>query len=390
MDRKTPPEYVLSVLAGLEAGGAEACLVGGCIRDMLMGRRPKDWDICTDALPERIMDIFPNSRPTGLKHGTVTVISAGRGVEVTTYRSDGEYRDHRHPENVEFISDLRGDLQRRDFTMNAIARPQSGGIFDPFGGRQDIEKGLIRCVGDPDSRFREDALRMLRALRFSAVLGFEIEKKTFDSIRKNAPLVKSLAAERVCTELEKTMLSNKPEILGDMLKLGLVDGVSAPLDPNSLARLRLLPKNRQYRWTAFCALLSMEEPGRFLLSLRLDSDTVKKASAGCALALEGRIKTALEWKKRLAEKGEAVCLCAAAAIKAVYGGDDIRLLRRVIRSGECYSLKELKITGDDLTALGYSGRDLGRALEALLAHVIEYPQDNDRELLLRLAKNNLR
>lgn len=381
-----PPKYVVSVLSGLEVRGAEAWLVGGCVRDILMGRRPKDWDVCTDAPPETVMEFFPNSRPTGLKHGTVTVISKGRSVEVTTFRSDGDYLDHRHPENVQFISDLRGDLQRRDFTMNAMAMTRGGEIFDPYGGKSDIVKKLIRCVGEPDARFAEDALRMLRALRFSAVLGFTIEEDTLSSIKKNAPLTSILAPERIRSELEKTLLSDHPEVVGKMIELGLTGELLKPGVVCNLGRLRLLPKNRAYRWAALCAFLKADAPRDLLCSLRLDSNTVSAASLGCELALNGRINTRLQWKRCLAKLGEGPCLCGAAAMKALYGGDDMRLLREVVRSGECYSLKELQVTGDDLLALGYSGREIGRELQKLLEHVIEHPEENSSTVLRHLAQ----
>ena len=197
MNSVRPPKYVINVMERLSRRGFEVYLVGGCVRDLIIGRRPCDWDVCTSALPEEVMSFFPRSRPTGIKHGTVTVISHGSPVEVTTFRSDGEYKDHRRPESVIFIGDLKSDLERRDFTINALAMPLSGEILDNFGGRKDIENKLIRCVGEPEKRFDEDALRMLRAFRFSAVLGFEIEQDTLDAIKIKAHLSKELAKERI-------------------------------------------------------------------------------------------------------------------------------------------------------------------------------------------------
>ena len=167
----TPPKYVRQVLTTLQARGHLAYLVGGCVRDMLMGVHPHDWDVCTSALPGQVMEIFPKTLPIGIRHGTVTVVIESRQVEVTTFRSEGSYSDHRHPDAVSYVGDLNTDLSRRDFTMNAIALPPDGLVADPFGGVQDIRDKIIRSVGDPDRRFEEDALRMFRALRFSATPG---------------------------------------------------------------------------------------------------------------------------------------------------------------------------------------------------------------------------
>ncbi|MGI5984965.1 MAG: CCA tRNA nucleotidyltransferase [Clostridiales bacterium] len=387
----TPPKYVINVLKRLESHGYSAYMVGGCVRDIIMNRRPNDWDICTSALPEEVMSVFPNSRPTGIKHGTVTVIEHGSTVEVTTFRADGEYLDHRRPENVRFITDLRGDLERRDFTVNALAIPLSGLIFDPFGGRIDIEKKLIRCVGDPDKRFQEDALRMLRAFRFSAVLGFEIEAQTLSAIGKNASLSNALAIERVCAELEKILLSNSPQVISDVIEHGLLSGIiEGRIAKSELAVLKTLPKNRSQRWAGLCALLQknglinyIEE---FLFSLRLDSATIHNSTAGCKLVMKKAPSNRLEWKKLLSRNGTDIGKCAAAAAEVLYGTGYIKMLHAVMCSGECYSLKRLSVTGDDLMELGFRGIDLGNALYALLDHVIEFPSDNYKTILLDMAK----
>ena len=172
MAGNTPPKHVKHIMITLQARGYRAFLVGGCVRDMILGAQPQDWDICTSALPEQVMEVFPGSRPTGLRHGTVTVTENAKSVEVTTFRSEGRYADHRHPDSVSFVGDLTTDLSRRDFTMNAIAVSIDGLVADPFGGVEDIKNKLIRCVGEPEQRFEEDALRMFRAFRFSARLGF--------------------------------------------------------------------------------------------------------------------------------------------------------------------------------------------------------------------------
>lgn len=371
--------------------GFEAYMVGGCVRDLIMERRPSDWDVCTSALPEEVLSLFPRSRPTGLKHGTVTVISHGSPIEVTTFRSDGEYKDHRRPESVRFIIDLKSDLERRDFTINALAMPLTGEIRDCFGGRKDIEKKLIRCVGDPEKRFEEDALRMLRAFRFSAVLGFEIEDKTLAAVKNKAHLSQDLAKERIRIELEKTLLSNSPQVISDIIGYGLLRGIvtddSAEAD---LTVLKRLPRNRALRWAGLCALLLsngvIDDAQKLLASLRLDSATIQSCSRGCALVSEGAPKDAISWKRLLAANGTETAKCAAAAAELLFGRGHMELLRSVLRSDDCFSLKALAVSGDELMSLGFSGTELGRTLSLILDYVIEHPSDNKKELLLALAK----
>ena len=391
MISSTPPKYVLSVLKRLENHGFSAFMVGGCVRDIILGRRPNDWDICTSALPEEVSAVFPHSRPTGIKHGTVTVTIHGSSVEITTFRSDGEYKDHRRPDSVQFIGDLKGDLERRDFTANALAMPLSGEICDLFGGRSDIEKKLIRCVGDPDMRFDEDALRMLRAFRFSAVLGFEIEPATLSAIRNNAHLSVGLAKERIRIELEKILLSDSPQVISDVIEFGLLCGIVAEdLAIPDLVLLKKLPKNRTLRWAGLCALLQngcvIKDAENFLSTLRLDATTVRNCGVGCSLALQKAPANKLEWKRLLSEYGVETGKCAAAACEVLYGSGYFELLHSVIRSGECFSLRQLAVSGDDLAGLGFRGTELGGALSILLYHVLEYPLDNERALLLDMAK----
>ncbi len=390
MGRKLPPKYVAEILSRLESHGFSAYMVGGCVRDIAVGRRPHDWDICTSALPEEVLAIFPRSIPTGIKHGTVTVKVRASSAEVTTFRSDGAYKDHRRPESVQFLAGLRGDLERRDFTVNALAHKLSGELCDLFGGMDDIEKKLIRCVGEPDRRFEEDALRMLRAFRFSAVLGFEIEPSTLAAIRKNAPLAASLAKGRVRDELSKILLSDSPQTISRVIEFGLIDelidNASALHDLSSLKRL---PKNRSLRWAGLCALLKSNgvivDEVSFLSSLRLDSAAIRNCSAGSKLALEKAPADALAWKKLLAENGTEIASCAAAACDVLYGSGHQKLLDSVLLSGECYSIKQLAVSGDDLMKLGFRGAEVGSALSRLLYHVLEEPANNERSLLLNLA-----
>lgn len=390
MAKVKPPEYALSALRRLNGAGEEAFFVGGCVRDLLLGRRPKDWDVCTSSPPEKTAALFPRSYPTGIKHGTITVISGGKPLEVTTFRLDGPYEDGRHPDYVEFVTNLESDLSRRDFTMNAMAMDAQGKISDPFGGCRDLEGRLIRCVGDPETRFREDALRILRAFRFSAELGFEIENNTLEAAKGLAPRVSGLAAERIQAELCKTLRSPRPEKTADMLALGLIPGLSGSYC-RGLSRLSRLPKNGPGRWAALCAFLTRDgltdKAGEFLSFLRLDSETVRAASQGCTLALEGNIPTAQDWKRLLSRLPEISCQCAACAMEALYGRGARSALKLALQSGECFTLAALDVNGRDLLALGFSGKETGRTLRTLLNHVIERPEDNKREVLIEIAKS---
>ena len=393
MENIAPPKYVRQVLRSLQARGHVAYLVGGCVRDMALGVRPHEWDICTSALPEQVMEVFPGALPTGLKHGTVTVRINSRSVEVTTFRSEENYADHRHPETVRFVGELTTDLSRRDFTINAMALSPDGLIMDPFGGLTDLEHRCIRCVGSPELRFEEDALRMFRALRFSARLDFTIEEATLAAIGKKAHLASALAAERIRDEVEKTLLTPRPETVGLMQHLGLLDGfLCARAD--ALPELKLLtklPRKALDRWMALCVILrrrglisSVED---FLTALRLDSRTIRCCTDGAAL-LEGRKpRGAPEWKRLLRRWGVDTVSCAARCRDALDGGSSSRELKSVLKSGECFSMKHLAVSGDDLTALGLKGRELGEMLNFLLDYVIEYPENNRRELLLSLAGN---
>ncbi len=386
-----PPKYVRQILFTLQGHGYPAYLVGGCVRDMLLEHRPHDWDICTGALPEQVMALFPGSRPTGLAHGTVTVVIGSRQVEVTTFRTEGSYADHRHPDRVAFVTELTEDLSRRDFTMNAIALAADGLLADPFGGVEDIREKRIRCVGEPALRFEEDALRMLRALRFSAKLGFTIEINTLLAIQEKAPLAATLAAERVREELEKLLLTDAPETVHPLMEMGLLDAylLDRPLFSPLFRKLRRLPRKALYRWAGLtvllCRLGCIDSAEDFLRSLRLDSRSIRCCAAAEQLLRQPLPTTPLAWKKALHAWEVPGVSCAAAVSDALYGGQSLKALRAVLRSGECFSLKHLAVSGDDLLALGLRGRALGEMLNFLLDYVMEFPENNRRELLLSLA-----
>ena len=394
MSSITPPRYVRQVLTTLQARGHLACLVGGCVRDMIMGVHPHDWDVSTSALPEEVMEIFPRTLPLGLRHGTVTVILQSRKVEVTTFRSETSYSDHRHPDAVQFVGDLTADLSRRDFTMNAIAIPPDGLIVDPFGGVQDIQNKLIRCVGEPERRFEEDALRMFRALRFSARLGFRIEAETAAAISRCAMQAGSLSPERVRDEVQALLLTSRPERMDDLIESGLLDRyLLRRLPPHAtLFRLNGVPRKSLFRWAMLCELLhehgSIRAAEDFLLQLRLDSRTIRCCSDCAAILREATPTQSVTWKQQLNRYGVETVSCAARCRDALRGGNSYGALRAVLKRGECFSMKHLAVTGDDLLALGLKGRALGDMLEFLLGYVMTFPENNRKELLLSLARDS--
>ena len=377
MNTIQPPKYVIHILNTLERSGYEARLVGGCVRDTLLHRRPNDWDVATAAAPEAVTELFERTVPTGIRHGTVTVLYGGSACEVTTYRVEGAYSDHRRPDSVRFTSRLEEDLSRRDFTINAMAMDASLAITDPFGGREDLSRRLIRCVGDARERFTEDALRMLRAVRFAAQLDFALDSAALEAIAGCAPLCSALSPERVAAELRAVLASRDPDMVWLMADLGLLN---AWLTPREGERTHLGALPRYARLAHFCSDLSrcgnITSTDTFLRSLRMDTRSVKICSAAAEILASG----SRDYKRLLRDYGED-------AVLAAYPKS--RRLREVLRSGECWSLASLAITGGELAALGYAGRELGEELRRLLEHVIDCPEDNRPEILCKLASERI-
>lgn len=376
---KAPPKYVLNILCALDSAGHRAVLAGGCVRDSLLGRRPSDWDIASSASPEEVLALFPRCVPTGIKHGTVTVMSGGGSVEVTSFRAEGGYSDHRRPDSVSFGCPLEADLARRDLTVNAMAMDAAGEITDPFGGRDDLRRRLLRCVGEPERRFDEDALRMLRTVRFSAQLGFEIEPRTLEAIRALAHLASGLSAERVRDELLKTLRSPAPGLVWQLVDLGLLGACLAPGDATAPREaLDVLPIYA--RLAHFCRDLELGgyimSTDRFLAALRFDGETLRRTASAVEVLKSG----SRDWKRLLRGHGEAAVLAAHPKNRA---------LRAVLRSGECWELSSLAIGGRELAALGYSGPELGRELRRLLDHVIDCPADNRADILCKLVERKV-
>lgn len=313
----------MDCLERLRGAGYEAYPVGGCVRDLLLGRRPGDVDVCTSALPQAVLDLFPQAVPTGLAHGTVTVVTPTGPVEVTTFRSEGGYTDGRHPDAVAFGATLAEDLSRRDFTVNAMALDPGGEVIDPFGGQEDLRKKLLRCVGDPDRRFAEDALRMLRGVRFAAQLGFDIEANTHAAMARNGHRSALLSGERVKAELEKTLLSPRPELAGEMVRLGLLSHLYAFPADFDLSGLSQVPAEQKARWRGFCAATG------FPIT---------------ALPVE-------------------------------------RALRRGVEHPEAELIPALALKPRDLMALGLEGPQISAAQKRLALHVLDHPEDNRAERL---------
>ena len=291
MDIKIPAPAE-EIISRLNENGYEAYVVGGCVRDMLLGREPEDWDITTSALPEQVKQVFRRTIDTGIQHGTVTVMADKEGYEVTTYRIDGEYSDGRHPNSVEFTSNLVEDLKRRDFTVNAMAYSGRTGFVDEFGGVEDLKRGIIRCVGAPMDRFTEDALRILRAIRFSAQLGFSIERHTYEAIKVIAPNMVHVSKERIQVELTKLLLSSHPGHMALVYGTGISPYVSEAFHRayagetdgvgigDQAAVIPFIPTavrpQKHMRWAAFLRKCTPDQAVGILRELKLDNDTMNR------------------------------------------------------------------------------------------------------------------
>lgn len=364
------------VLERLNGAGFEAYAVGGCVRDTLLGRTPHDWDVTSSSSVEDTEALFERTVPTGERYGTVTVLTPWGNVEVTTFRRDGAYRDLRRPETVEFTGSLREDLQRRDFTVNAMAMGLDGAITDPFGGGEDLKNRLIRCVGDPERRFSEDALRMLRAVRFEAQLGFDIEEKTLSALRRLSPLAEKLSAERVRAELCRTLASPRPELIGSMIEYGLLSRfISNPREKIPWRRLVSLPTElREPAFALMCRDFGLcPSSGELLRSLRAPAVTVKRAQAAQALPFSPE-----NLRELLCLNPEDHVLIAAGAAGYFEEALTEAELRRYVKP------RELALTGKDLRAAGLKGPQISSALHRLALSVTQGEAENTREALMKV------
>ncbi len=393
------PDSVKYIIAQLEDAGYEAWAVGGCVRDSLMGREPKDWDITTSALPEQTKGIFRRTIDTGIAHGTVTVMLDGIGYETTTYRIDGKYSDSRHPDSIEFTRSLNEDLKRRDFTINAMAYSDTKGLVDLFGGASDLKNRIIRCVGDPSERFAEDALRILRAIRFSAQLGFEVDPHTMKAAARLRDKLKKISAERIHSELDKTLMSPHPDKFRLIHSSG-IDGVILPeladriqKDPSLLKKLcdTLLsaPQNRHIRWAA---LISISGGSIDILKrLKFDNNSLHIISE--LLRLENTPLTGLsdaEMRHVMNNAGAAGMPLLFDYRQTMYPDTDLTASKEqydaILKRSECTCIKDLAVNGRDLLGVGVpSGADVGNMLRLLLKAVLDDPSLNKKELLLEKA-----
>ena len=383
------PENVNFIINKLASAGYRADAVGGAVRDLIRGESPDDYDVTTNALPEQIKEVFNSSRTidTGIKHGTVTVLLDGACYEVTTYRVDGEYKDSRHPESVSFTDSLESDLARRDFTVNAIAYNEKNGITDPFGGRDDIENKIIRAVGDPYRRFEEDALRILRAVRFSATLGFEIEKNTAGALLDKRENLKNVSAERILVELRK--------LFGGEFAYSVLQDYE-PLFLSVIPELRslVLPDRDKFSkgdWlTRVLAVFYLENGdfSSFARRLKFDNhnrikgETVLKNVSSYDLDSETGVNVAL--KDLGIENTEVLISLEIMLGKATENSLDI--LVNLIKTGAPYRLSDLKIDGSDLLSIGAKGKEVGVILDSLLDSVICKKTVNNKEKLLKIAE----
>ena len=436
----TIPVNAEKILRVLENQGFEAFIVGGCVRDSILGRRPDDWDITTSARPEQVKALFRRTVDTGVKHGTVTVLMDKESYEVTTYRIDGEYEDGRHPKEVAFTASLEEDLKRRDFTINAMAYHPDRGLVDLFHGMDDIRAEIIRCVGNPLERFGEDALRILRAVRFSAQLGFSIEAETKTGIEELAPNLKLVSAERIQTELVKLLVSPHPDYFLTAYETGITrqflpefdacmeTGQNTPhhylsVGMHTLQSLLNIRPDKVLRLTMLLhdigkpAVKKTDENGRdhfkmhgpagekmasaILRRLKFDNDTISKV---CRLIRWHDDRPAPDMcsvRRAVNRIGEDIFplylevqradMLAQSAYKREEKAARLEgvneCYRKILEEGQCVSLKSMAVKGRDLIAAGYApGPELGEILDRLLEHVLEHPEDNEKDRLLALLK----
>lgn len=379
MDYPNPlPPAVAHCCRTLWQAGFEAYPVGGCVRDLLLARTPQDWDICTSALPPQVQSLFLHTVPTGIDYGTVTVVLDEQGLEVTTFRCEGGYRDGRRPDAVSFVSSLTDDLSRRDFTVNAMALAPDGTVIDPFGGQADLERRVIRCVGAPMHRFQEDRLRMFRAIRFAAQLDFTLDPELVHALKKLGPQPHHLPAERIRPEVEKTLCAPAPHWAGLLFSSGLLSGPEVDASP-----LSGLPREPLPRWAGLASLMaeSGHDPLPLLQSLIRDKKLIAPLSRALVLFQEGLPQDVSGWRHALARYG--VPACEAGAVMAQVQGHKAptELLDQVLAQQPCLSAKELALSGRELAAMGLAGPDIGRVQRMLLDHVLDHPEDNTPDKL---------
>ena len=437
------PEKVNTIIQTLQDHGYEAYAVGGCVRDSILGRIPDDWDITTSALPEQTKELFARTFDTGIEHGTITVLLEKEAFEVTTYRVDGKYEDSRHPSEVTFTRSLKEDLLRRDFTINAMAYNETDGLVDIFGGMDDLNVGSIRCVGNATARFSEDALRILRAVRFAAQLGFAIEESTEEGIRTLAPSLALISAERIQVELVKMLVSPNPGLLEKAYELGITKVILPEFDQmmetsqetphhsysvgvHTLKSIGYVGADKILRLTMLLHDIAkplakyIDEDGRahfkmheikgaelakeILRRLKFDNDTINKVTklvlyhdlrmpAKEVSVRRAMHKIGIELFPYYLQIREADTLAQSDYLreeKLANIAEVASLYEKILERKECVSMKELAVTGSDLIAIGMKpGKELGAELALLLEQVIETPELNTKEQLLEIIRQRM-
>lgn len=432
------PDKVMQIIERLQNHGFEAYAVGGCVRDSFLGREPEDWDITTSAMPEQTKELFERTFDTGIEHGTITVLIEKEGFEVTTYRIDGKYEDGRHPTEVTFTRSLEEDLRRRDFTINAMAYNDKEGLVDIFGGVDDLKKRVVRCVGDARERFAEDALRILRGVRFAAQLGFELDPSTREAMGELAPTLQKISAERIQVELIKLLMSDNPDMLREAYKLGITKEFLPEFDvlmrteqetphhmynvgEHTLCAVKNVRADKILRLTMLLhdmgkpRLKTVDASGRahfkkhafesekiakcVLKRLKFDNDTLRKVSRlvlyhDYRMPAEGRaVRRAMN---RIGEdifsyymevrRADVLAQSMYKREEKITNLDEIETIyREIVAKEQCVSLKNLAVTGKDLIAAGMQpGKEIGEKLNELLEIVIDDPEKNQKEELLKL------
>lgn len=400
-----------ALLDTLHAAGYAAYAVGGCVRDSLLGRTAHDWDLCTSALPQQVMELFGAEQciPTGLQHGTVTIKYGGQLYETTTFRTEGSYTDGRHPDAVQFVPDVREDLARRDFTINAMAYNEAEGLVDPFGGQKDLQNGLLRAVGEPQQRFTEDALRILRLYRFAARFGFALDTATARAARQLAPHLDCISAERIQEELAKLLAAPQP---GAYLEPAVLAVVLPELTPAALEAAKPVvdacpagEKNLPVRWAALLGALGEADTRRVLKRLRCSNACIEETAVLVRETAGEGVCRSFSEEKASAHPGDihirrllgryGLCtverLCALCAALHPQNAPDCALAaqraRQLEADGVCCRVSQLAVNGRDLMAAGIpAGPALRRVLEALLDGVIRAEYPNEKPALLAAAQ----
>ncbi len=382
------PKNAQEVIDKIESAGFEAWAVGGCVRDLVIGRPLKDVDIASNASPEQLHMIFDHVIDTGIKHGTVTVRHNGESFEVTRFRIDGEYTDSRHPESVSFTSSINEDLARRDFTVNAMAYNSKRGLLDLYGGINDIENKVIRCVGQPDKRFNEDALRIMRCVRFSSQLGFSIEKNTFESALKNAALLRNISAERIQKELFLTLFGEDPDALIPLLDTNGLEILELSMTPETLMPLKDLKRDISTVFAAFLLLSGCDDSAEAAENLKCSKkikDDVRAILYDFNFSL---CKTELDVKRRMSAYKDN--FFKILDIRKNVLNEDTSFVEsvaeRTVKNNEPYNISDLAINGTDLEELSITKKQVGAVLKLLCDIVRQSPEKNTKEYLMMLAK----